>query len=191
MAELKHALRFTVTTMVLFGGLYPSLLWGVGRAVFHDRAQGGLLVRDDGGVIGSRLIAQPFEQARYFHPRPSAVEYDAAATGGSNYGPSNPAQLDAVKKRMGHETAVNGVPPTRLPSEMVTASGSGLDPHISPEAAEVQVTRVARARGVGLDVIRGIVRAHTEGRTFGLLGRPRINVLELNLALDAALRGDP
>ena len=184
--ELKSALIFTATTMLLFGGGYPLVLWSIARLGFADAAQGSLLRRPDGGVIGSRLIAQPFDQARYFHPRPSAVDYNAAATGGSNYGPSNPDHLQAVQQRLDAMRSADGVAARLVPSEMVTTSGGGLDPHIPPAAATMQVNRVAAARGVSPERVRAIVDAHAERPTFGFLGRARINVLELNLALDQA-----
>jgi K+-transporting ATPase ATPase C chain len=138
-------------------------------------------------VVGSRLIAQKFTRPEYFHPRPSGVDYNAASTGGTNYGPSNPDHLKAVKERLDAITAEEKVPPGQVPSAMVTASGGGMDPHIPPAAAELQAARVAAARGVAVDRVRDLVRAHTEPPTFGFLGRARVNVLELNLALDASL----
>lgn len=185
--ELRVALIFTVTTMLLFGGVYPLVLWGIGRVAFADASEGSLLRRPDGRVIGSRLIAQPFNEPRYFHPRPSAVDYNAASTGGSNWGPSNPDHLKTVKARLDAIRTADGVAPDRVPSEMITASGAGLDPHIPPGAAELQVNRVAAARGVDAERVRTIVAAHVEPPTFGFIGRARINVLELNVALDQAL----
>jgi potassium-transporting ATPase KdpC subunit len=185
--ELKRAVTFTVVTMLLFGGVYPLLLWGIGRFAFAEAAEGSLLRRPDGTVIGSRLIAQSFIAPQYFHPRPSAVDYNAASTGGSNYGPSNPDHLKAVQERLASIRHSDGVAASQVPSEMVTTSGGGLDPHIPPGAAILQVARVAAARGVEVNRVRAIVDAHTESPTFGVLGRARVNVLELNLALDEAL----
>ena len=185
--ELKLAVAFTMVTMLLFGGAYPLLLWGIGRVAFAEAANGSLLRRADGTVVGSRLIAQSFSAPQYFHPRPSAVDYNAASTGGSNYGPSNPDHIKAVQDRLASIRHAEGVAATQVPSEMVTTSGGGLDPHIPPNAAALQVARVATARGVDAGRVRAIVEAHIEPPTFGILGRARVNVLELNLALDQAL----
>jgi len=130
------------------------------------------------------LAAQAFTRPRYFHPRPSAVDYNAAATGGSNYGPSNADHLKLVRERRDAVAAENGVRPPAVPSELVTASGGGLDPHVPPAAIDLQVGRVARARNVTADDLRAFVREHTEGPLWGIFGRSRVNVLELNLALD-------
>jgi len=184
LTEVRRGVLFTVVTMILLGVGYPLVLWGVGRVLFPAQAEGSLLRRSDGSVIGSRLVAQAFTRPEYFHPRPSAVDYDAASTGGSNYGPSNPDHLKIVRERLDARTTLEGVSPAQVPSEMVTASGGGLDPHIPPAAAELQAARVARARGVPVERVRELVRAHTEPATLGFLGRARVNVLELNLALD-------
>jgi len=186
--EIRSAIAFTVVTMVLFGGAYHVVLWGIGRAAFPAQAEGSLLRRSDGTVIGSTLIAQAFTRPEYFHPRPSPVAYNAASTGGSNYGPSNPDHLEAVRQRLDAITAREGVAADRVPSEMVTVSGAGLDPHIPPAAARLQAPRVAAARGVPMERLSALIEAHTEPPTFGFLGRARINVLELNLALDEELR---
>lgn len=182
--ELKHAVLFTLVTMVLFGGLYHAVLLGLGQAGFQAQAEGSLIRRSDGTVIGSRLIAQRFTQPKYFHPRPSAVDYNAASTGGTNYGPSNPDHVKAMKERLAAIVARESVTADRVPSEMVTASGGGLDPDIPPAAAELQAARVAGARGVSLDRVRELIRVHTRPPALGLFGRARVNVLELNLALD-------
>lgn len=184
--EVKQAVLFTAVTMVLFGGAYHLTLWGIGSLAFPSQAEGSLVLRADGTVVGSGLIAQEFTRPEYFRPRPSAVDYDAAATGGTNFGPSNPDHLGEVRKRLAEIESREGVPAGRIPSEMVTASGSGLDPHIPPRAAELQAARVARARGVPAARVLDLVRARTEPPTLGFLGRARVNVLELNLALDAA-----
>ena len=181
--ELKHGILFTVVTMVLLGGGYHVVLWGIGRAIFPEQADGSLIRRDDGTVAGSRLIAQKFTRPEYFHPRPSAVDYNAASTGGSNYGPSNPDHLKAVQERLDALTKQEGVAASQVPSEMVTASGGGMDPHIPPAAAALQIPRVAAARGIPVTRVRELVDAHTESPTLGFLGRARVNVLELNLAL--------
>jgi K+-transporting ATPase ATPase C chain len=182
--ELKQGILFTVMTMVLLGGGYHVLLWGIGSVLFPRQAEGGLIRRDDGTIVGSQLIAQQFERPEYFHPRPSAVDYNAASTGGSNYGPSNPDHLKAVQERLDAVTKQEGVAASQVPSEMVTASGGGMDPHIPPAAAELQVRRVASARGIPMAHVHELIGAHTEPPTLGFLGRARVNVLELNLALD-------
>ena len=184
--ELIKGLRFTIVTMVLLGGGYNLLLVGIGRAAFPAQAEGSLIRRADGTIAGSRLIAQNFTRAEYFHPRPSGVDYNAASTGGTNYGPSNPDHLKAVQDRLDAVSAREHAAPAQVPSEMVTASGAGLDPHIPPAAADLQAPRVAAARGIDVERVRTLIREHTEPPTFGILGRARVNVLELNLALDAA-----
>jgi potassium-transporting ATPase KdpC subunit len=184
--ELTQGLRFTIVTMVLLGGGYNLLLVGIGRAAFPAQAEGSLIRRADGTIVGSRLIAQNFTKAEYFHPRPSGVDYNAASTGGTNYGPSNPDHLKIVQDRLGAVSAREHAAPGQVPSEMVTASGAGLDPHIPPAAAELQAPRVAAARGIDVERVRALIREHTEPPTFGVLGRARVNVLELNLALDAS-----
>jgi K+-transporting ATPase ATPase C chain len=185
--EVKQGLLFTAATMLLLGGGYHVVLWAVGGVLFPAQAEGSLVRRSDGTVVGSRLIAQAFTRPEYFHPRPSGVDYNAASTGGTNYGPSNPDHLQAVRERLDAVTAQENVPASRVPSEMVTASGGGMDPHIPPAAAALQVPRVASARRASIDRVRELVTAHTEGPTFGFLGRSRVNVLELNLALDETL----
>lgn len=186
-SEIGRGVRFTAITMLLLGGGYPAVLWGVGRALFPDQAEGSLIRRADGTLLGSRLIAQAFTRPEYVHPRPSAVGYDAASTGGTNYGPSNPDHLGQVRERLDAVLARDGVEPGQVPSEMVTASGAGLDPDLPPAAVDLQAERVARARGVPVARVRDLVRSHTEGPTFGFLGRARVNVLALNLALDRSV----
>jgi potassium-transporting ATPase KdpC subunit len=185
--EIRQGVLFTVVTMVLLGGGYNVLVWAVGRVAFPEQAEGSLIRRPDGTVIGSRLIAQKFVRPEYFHPRQSAVDYNAASTGGSNYAPSNPDHLKAVQERLDAVMKEDGVTAHEVPSEMVTASGGGMDPHIPPAAADLQAARVARARGVPVEHVRDLVRGHTEPPTLGFLGRARVNVLELNLALDQTL----
>jgi K+-transporting ATPase ATPase C chain len=184
--ELKQAALFTLVTMVLLGGAYHVFLWGIGRTLFAAQAEGSLIRQSDGTIVGSRLIAQKFERPEYFRPRPSAVDYNAASAGGTNYGPSTADHLTAVQQRLDAITKDEGVAAGQVPSEMVTASGAGMDPHIPPAAAELQAARVASARGVPVERMRELIRAHTEPPTLGFLGRARVNVLELNLALDAA-----
>jgi potassium-transporting ATPase KdpC subunit len=182
--EIRRGILFTIVAMVLVGGIYHVALWGVGRALFAHQAAGSLIRRGDGTIVGSRLIAQKFERPEYFHPRPSAADYNAASTSGSNYGPSNPKYLKLVQERLEAITVREGVSAGQVPSEMVTASGAGVDPHIPPVAAELQVARVANSRTLDLTGVRELIAAHTETPTFGLFGRARVNVLELNLALD-------
>jgi K+-transporting ATPase ATPase C chain len=186
LADIKRGILYTIVTMALFGGGYHLLMWGIGRTLFPRQAEGSLIRREDGTVIGSTLIAQAFTRPEYFHPRPSGVDYNAASTGGTNYGPSNPDHLQAVRDRLDAVVSEESVSPERVPSEMVTASGAGLDPHIPPNVAELQVPRVARARNVDANRIHELVRLHTEAPAFGVFGRDRVNVLELNLALDEA-----
>ena len=184
--ELTQAVRFTLVTMALLGGAYHVMLWGIGRVAFPAQAEGSLIRRADGTVIGSQLIAQKFTRPEYFQPRPSGVDYNAASTGGTNYGPSNPDHLKAVKERLDAIVKQDAVLVSQVPSEMVTASGGGLDPHIPPVAAELQAARVAAARGVAVERVRDLIRAHVEPPTFGFLGAARVNVLELNVGLDDA-----
>jgi potassium-transporting ATPase KdpC subunit len=185
LSDLKRGALFTVITMALFGGAYHLVLWGIGRAVFPHQAEGSLIRRGDGTVVGSSLIAQKFSRPEYFHPRPSAVDYNAASTGGSNYGPSNPGHLKLVRERLDAVAAREGVPASAIASELVTASGGGLDPHLPPNAVDLQ------ARTVNVDEIREIVRARIETPLLGVFGRARVNVLELNLALDERFGRSP
>jgi K+-transporting ATPase ATPase C chain len=185
--EIRQAILFTAATMALLGGGYNVSLWAIGCLAFPAQAEGSLIRRDDGTIAGSRLIAQKFERPVYFSPRPSAADYDAASTSGSNLGPSNPDHLAAVKERVDAITAREGVTADRVPSEMVTASGAGMDPHIPPAGAEIQVARIAAARGIPAARVGALVAEHTEGPTLGFLGRARVNVLGLNIALDLAL----
>ena len=177
------AILYTIVTTVLVGIIYPILITAFAQVYSKDKANGQLITRD-GVVIGSRIIAQPFTGAAYFHPRPSAAGngYDPLNSGGSNYGPTNQKLIDRVKADVATLQAEN--PGRPVPVDLVTTSGSGLDPHITPAGAEFQVPRVAKARGVPESDILKLVDEHTEGRTFGFLGEPRVNVLELNLALD-------
>jgi K+-transporting ATPase ATPase C chain len=188
--EIKQGILFTVVTMVLLGGAYHAAIWAIGQAVFASQAEGSLIRRADGSIVGSRLIAQKFARPEYFQPRPSGVECNAASTGGTNYGPSNPDHLKAVQERLDTLTKQEGVAANQVPSEMVTASGGGMDPHIPPAAAELQVARIAGSRKVDAARVRELVASHTEGPTWGFLGRARVNVLELNVALDESF-GSP
>lgn len=186
--QLQLGVRFTLVTMVLLGGGYHLTLWIVGQAAFLAQAEGSLIRRADGTVIGSRLIAQKFTRPEYFRSRPSGVDYNAASTGGTNYGPSNPDHLQAVRARLEAVLTEEGVTASQVPSELVTASGGGMDPHLPPGALELQAARVAAARNVPVERVRELIARHTEPPPFGFLGRTRVNVLELNLSLDEAFK---
>jgi len=181
--QLRYAIGFVVLLTVLTGVIYPLTVNGLAQALFRDRANGSL-ISENGEVVGSELIGQPFSDPRYFWGRLSATEYDAAASSGSNYGPTNPALLEAVQARIDALRAVDPDNEEPIPVDLVTASGSGLDPHISIAAAQYQVPRVARYRDLSEDEVSALVDRFTEGRQFGILGEPRVNVLKLNLALD-------
>lgn len=187
-ADLIRGVRFAIATMLLFGGVYPLVVWGVAQTAFRHQAHGSLVTRTDGTLVGSALIAQAFTSDGYFHPRPSAVDYNAASTGGSNLGPTNPDHLAVVRERVAAVRTREALPSGAIPADLVTASGAGLDPHLSPAAIDVQVARVAAARAASVGDVRRIVAAHTEPPTLGLLGQRRVNVLRLNLALDAEFR---
>jgi K+-transporting ATPase ATPase C chain len=184
---LRPALSLFIVLSAITGLAYPLLVTGIARLAFPDQAAGSLIVRD-GKAVGSALIGQNFAAAKYFWGRPSATApqpYNGTASGGSNLGPLNPALADAVKGRIAALQAADPGNRLPIPVDLVTASASGLDPHISPAAAEYQLQRVARARGLPPERLREIVGAHTEPRQWGIFGEPRINVLGLNLALDA------
>ena len=181
--QLRYAIGFVVLLTVLTGVIYPLAVTGIAQALFRHQANGSL-ISDNGEVVGSELIGQPFSDPRYFWGRLSATEYDAAASSGSNYGPTNPALLEAIQARIDALKAVDPDNEEPIPVDLVTASGSGLDPHISIAAAQYQVPRVARYRGLSEDEVSALVDRFTEGRQFGILGEPRVNVLKLNLALD-------
>jgi K+-transporting ATPase ATPase C chain len=186
-AQLKSAALMLVALTVLTGVVYPLVVTGIAQAAFSRQAQGSLIERD-GKLVGSALIGQPFSDPKYFWPRPSStgpVPYNAGASSGSNQGPLNPALADAVKARVDALRKADPNNTAPVPVDLVAASGSGLDPHITPAAAEYQVARVARTRGLAPDQVRSLVAEHTQGRQFGFLGEPRVNVLKLNLALDA------
>ena len=183
--EIQIAIRFTLLTTILFGLAYPLAITGLSHWLFPHQATGSLILRD-GKTVGSRLIGQTFTSDKYFHSRPSNAGdgYDAANSSGSNLAPTNHQLIDRVQGDVAKLRAEN--PGTPIPADLVTSSGSGLDPHISPASADFQVPRVARARGISSDTLRALVAKHIEARQFGLLGEPRVNVLELNLELDTA-----
>ena len=191
MSELLKELRTSVVALgvltVLTGVAYPVVVTGLAKVAFAHQASGSLIVKD-GKVLGSSLIGQPFDDPKYFFSRLSATSptpYNASSSSGSNLGPTNPALHDAVKARIDALQALDPDNHVLIPVDLVTASASGLDPDISPAAAEYQAARVARVRGVPLARVEALVAAHTEGRSLGVLGEPAVHVLELNLALDA------
>ncbi len=185
---IRPALSLFILLTIITGLIYPLLVTGIGQALFPAQAAGSL-IQHDGKLIGSRLIGQNFTDPKYFWGRPSAtapVPYNAAASSGSNLGPLNPALKDAVEVRVKALREADPGNTAPVPVDLVTASASGLDPQISPAAATYQATRVARVRGLTLDAVQTLVAQHTEDRQWGMFGEPRVNVLELNLALDAA-----
>lgn len=189
MSELRPALVVFGLLTLITGIVYPLIVTGIGQGAFGDEANGSPLMIGERRV-GSRFLGQPFTSPKYFWSRPSATSpqpYNAAASSGSNQGPLNPALAAAVKDRIAALRAADPGNIAPVPVDLVTASGSGLDPHISPAAAEYQAARVARERGVSEEQVRKLVQAATEGRTLGVLGEPRVNVLELNLSLDTQL----
>lgn len=192
LSEIRPAI---VSTFVFAGvccGLYPLAVTGFSKVAFPDKANGSLIVDKNGTVTGSELLGQNFSGEGYFHPRPSAAGangYDAASSSGSNLGPTSQKLVDLLKERVAAYRTTNGLPENQpVPADAVTASGSGLDPHISPANAELQVGRVARVRGVPPERVRGLIAAHTDRASFGFLGEDGVNVLKLNIALDASGR---
>jgi potassium-transporting ATPase KdpC subunit len=181
--QLAPALRITLVLTILTGLLYPGLVTGICQLAFPAQANGSLVFHE-GKVIGSVLIGQGFSKPEYFHPRPSAVNYDASNSAGANLGPTNQALIDRVKGSLVNFRRENPEYAGPIPADLLTASGSGLDPHISTAAALAQAARIAKARGATVAAVQALVRAKTEGRALGLLGEPRVNVLLLNLALD-------
>jgi len=187
MKDIKPAILLFIIFTVICGGIYPAVVTGVAYALFPKQAAGSFITDKGGKEIGSTLIGQPFSDAKYFWPRPSATSdfgFNAMASGGSNAGPTNPAYLQTVGDRVKalRDTGVTG----KVPADLVQASASGLDPHVTPESALLQVPRVAKARGVSEEMMIKAVEQVTEGRQLGFLGAPRVNVLELNVKLDAA-----
>ena len=188
-AELRASIVATLLLAVLCCGIYPAVVWAVGQGLFSRKANGSL-VKVDGKVAGSTLLAQGFTAPKYFHPRPSAAGqgYDAASSSGTNLGPTSKKLIESVKERVDAYRTENGLhPDARVPADAVTSSASGLDPHISVRNASLQAARVAKARGVGENEVLAKVEAHTDGRSLGLLGEPRVNVLTLNLSLDGKM----
>lgn len=183
--QMIPAFRAVLLLTVVTGLIYPGVITGLAQVLFHDKANGSMVTRD-GQVVGSSLIGQNFTKPEYFHGRPSAAGsgYDGMASGGSNLGPTNQKLMDRVKadEAAFHKDNPDFTGP--IPADLLTASGSGLDPEVSPASAQAQVARVAKARGVDAGVLAKLVDAHTEGRDLGVLGEPRVNVLMLNLALD-------
>jgi len=182
--NLITSFLYTIVTAVLLGVAYPLLMTVLAQEFFHDKANGQLIIRN-GSVVGSRIIGQTFSGPGYFHGRPSAAGangYDASSSGGSNYGPTNKKYIDRVESNVAELQSEN--PGAPIPIDLVTASGSGLDPDITPAAAEFQIPRVAKAREISAEELRQLVAKHTAERQLGFLGEPRVNVLELNLELD-------
>jgi len=187
-AEIRGAVLATLILAVVCCGLYPLIVFGISQAVFHDKANGSLIVDPDGMVRGSKLLAQGFTANKYFHPRPSAAGngYDAANSNASNLGPTSQKLKDAIKDRVNAYRKENGLSENEsVPADAVTASGSGLDPHISPRNAELQLPRVAKARGLSKEKLRELIQQNTDARDLGILGDPGVNVLTLNHALDS------
>ena len=194
MRNLWIAVKMTLVLTVLTGIIYPIVVFGIADVIFPSQA-GGSLITHGGRVVGSAVIGQNFSQERYFHGRPSAAGdkgYDASNSGGSNLGPTNKTLISTVDSRIKTVVEENpGINPSDVPIDLVTASGSGLDPEISPAAAEIEMARVAKARGVSPDLVRSLIRENTRGRLLGVFGEPGVNVLKLNLALDAAAASPP
>ena len=186
-SEIRGAVVATLVLAVVCCGLYPLVVFGIAQALFRDKANGSLIVDKDGTVRGSKLLGQNFTAEKYFHPRPSAAGngYDAANSSGSNLGPTSQKLNDAIKDRIAAYRKENGLKETDpVPADAVTASGSGLDPHISLRNAELQIPRVAKARGMSEEKVRELIQQNTDARDLGVLGDPGVNVLQLNLALD-------
>jgi K+-transporting ATPase ATPase C chain len=186
-SHIRGAVVSTLVLAVVCCGLYPLIVYGISQGLFHDGANGSLIFDFDGTVRGSKLLGQAFADPKYFHSRPSAAGngYDAASSGGSNLGPTSQKLNDAIKERVAAYRAENGLNDSQsVPADAVTASASGLDPHISLQNAELQIPRVAKVRRISEDKLRELVRQHTDGRDLGVFGEPGVNVLQLNRALD-------
>jgi potassium-transporting ATPase KdpC subunit len=190
-SEFGRSIVATLFFAVILCGIYPLVVFGAGKLFFPHQADGSLLLDKSGTVRGSALLAQNFTGAQYFHPRPSSAGangYDAASSSGSNLGPTSTNLFAAVAQRISDYRAENNLPTNSIiPADAVTASASGLDPHISPANAEIQIPRVARARGLSEDRVRELVKQNTSGRDFGIFGEPRVNVMTLNFALDQSV----
>ena len=188
LAEIRSAVLVTLVLAVVCCGVYPLLVFGIGQALFPQKANGSLVVDAQGNVKGSRLIGQQFTADKYFHSRPSAAGngYDSTSSGGSNLGPTSQKLRDSVAQNVADYRTQNGLATNApVPADAVTASASGLDPHISAQNAELQALRIAKARGLALGSVKALIALHTDNADFGVLGEPGVNVLELNLALDA------
>jgi len=189
-AELWPAILSTLVLAVVCSGLYPLIVFGISQTLFRDKANGSLIVDANGSVRGSRLLGQNFTDPKYFHPRPSAAGngYDAASSSGSNLGPTSQKLADVIKDRVAAYRTENGLGPNdSVPADAVTASGSGLDPHISLRNAELQIPRVAKARGIAPEKLRQLVDQHSDEPDLRILGDPGVNVVQLNLALDTSV----
>jgi potassium-transporting ATPase KdpC subunit len=189
--EIKTTISLTFLLLVICCALYPVFVFGLGQMFFEQKADGSLITGQDGKPIASTLLGQSFTADKYFSPRPSAAGtgYDSTSSGGSNYGATSQALHDAVKQRVADYRKANNLPDTQLvPADAVTASGSGLDPHISVKNALLQLPRVAKARGMSEDDLKALVDKYTDGRDFGILGEPGVNVVKLNLALDGKFK---
>ncbi len=187
LSYLLTSLLYTVVTVLAFGFIFPLVIWGLSSVFFQHQARGSL-IETGGKLVGSELVGQSFSKPQYFHGRPSAAGtkgYDPTATGGTNFGPTSKKLLDATKAAVAEVRKENPTEKGPVPADLVSSSASGIDPDISPEAAAYQVARVAKARGVSEDAIRSAVAAATKGRTLGIFGEPRVNVLDLNRELDA------
>jgi K+-transporting ATPase ATPase C chain len=189
-STLRHAVTavlYTIVSVVALGFVYPLVIWGIGTVLFHHQAEGSLVVDKTGTVIGSELVGQNWTKPQYFAGRPSAAGkgYDPTQTGGTNYGPTSKKLIDSTKSTIAALKKANPDATGPIPMDLVTSSASGIDPDISPEGAYYQAPRVAKVRGMTLDAMRSLVAAHITPRQLGLLGEPRVNVLELNRALDA------
>ncbi|MGC8659649.1 MAG: K(+)-transporting ATPase subunit C [Desulfomonilaceae bacterium] len=186
--ELRISIVATIVLALILCAVYPAIVWGVAQALFPEKANGSLIFRN-GKIIGSKLIGQNFTDAKYFHPRPSAAGnsgYDATSSGGSNLGPTSRKLIDSIKERVDAYRQENNLSPSiQIPADAVTASASGLDPHISVKNALLQANRVAKARGISEKAVLSKIEANTKGRDLAIFGEPRVNVLTLNLSLDA------
>ena len=193
LSQLRQAVMVTLALAVVCCGLYPVLVFGIGQVLFSYKANGSLIVDAHGTVLGSRLIGQPFVADKYFHPRPSSAGngYDPTSSGGGNLGPTSQKLRDAIAQNVADYRAQNGLATNAsVPADAVTGSASGLDPHISVENARLQVDRVAKARGLTVERVRELIQQNTDPADLGILGEPGVNVLRLNLALDAIVTGD-